>query len=157
MRANSLLLARRYTERPDHAHDGNVVTLRSNLRSPSGSNRWRLDGSLLGRLRVRLTRNGDVVRGDFLIDACDREIMGWRAVANAGTSSSDIQDMMLEAVEARFGDVRSPQPVEMLDRQRLSLHGPRNPHLRPPTRPEAVLHPDQKPQSNGVSEAFSTS
>ncbi len=32
MQAHSLLLARRYTVRPDHAHDGKFVTLRSNLR-----------------------------------------------------------------------------------------------------------------------------
>ena len=32
MQAHSLLLARRYTVRSDHAHDGKVVTLRSNLR-----------------------------------------------------------------------------------------------------------------------------
>ena len=42
MQAHNLLLARRYTVRSDHAHDGKVVTLRSNLRSPSGSDRWRL-------------------------------------------------------------------------------------------------------------------
>jgi transposase InsO family protein len=32
MKANSLLLARKYTERPEHAHHGKVVVLRSNLR-----------------------------------------------------------------------------------------------------------------------------
>jgi hypothetical protein len=32
MQAHSLLLARHYAVRPDHAHDGKVVTLRSNLR-----------------------------------------------------------------------------------------------------------------------------
>ena len=32
MQAQSLLLARRYTVRPDHARNGKVVTLRSNLR-----------------------------------------------------------------------------------------------------------------------------
>jgi len=32
MQAHSLLLARRYTVRPHQAHDGKVVTLRSNLR-----------------------------------------------------------------------------------------------------------------------------
>jgi hypothetical protein len=42
MQAHSLLLARHYTERPDLAHDGKVIVMRSNLRSPSGSDRWRL-------------------------------------------------------------------------------------------------------------------
>ncbi len=48
------LLARHCTERPDLAHDGKVVVMRSNLRSPAGLDRWRLAGSLLGRLRVHL-------------------------------------------------------------------------------------------------------
>lgn len=37
MQAHGLLLARRCSVRPDHAHDGKVVTLRLNLR-------WCLDG-----------------------------------------------------------------------------------------------------------------
>ena len=32
MRAHNLLLARRYSERPDHIHDGKVIVMRSNLR-----------------------------------------------------------------------------------------------------------------------------
>ena len=58
MQTNKLLLARRYTERPDHAHDGKVIVMRSNVRSPAGLNRWRLAGSLLRRLRVHLLERG---------------------------------------------------------------------------------------------------
>lgn len=54
MRAHNLLLARRYSERPGHIHDGKVIVMRSNLRSPVGLNRWRLTGSLFGRPRVHL-------------------------------------------------------------------------------------------------------
>jgi transposase InsO family protein len=54
------------------------------------------------------------VRGAFIIDACDREVIAWRAVANAGISGADVQDMLLEAVEAHFGGVRATQPVEVL-------------------------------------------
>ena len=32
MKAHTLLLARKYTERPEQAHDGKVVVMRSNLR-----------------------------------------------------------------------------------------------------------------------------
>jgi hypothetical protein len=32
MKAHNLLLARKYTERPEQAHDGKVVVMRSNLR-----------------------------------------------------------------------------------------------------------------------------
>lgn len=54
MQAHGLLLARKYTKRPEHVHDGKVIVMRSNLRSPVGSNQWRLTGSLFGRVRVHL-------------------------------------------------------------------------------------------------------
>ena len=41
MQAHNLLLARRYTERPEHVHDGKVIVMRSHLRSPAGLNQWR--------------------------------------------------------------------------------------------------------------------
>lgn len=46
LQSHNLLLARKYSERPDHVHDGKVIVMRSNLRSPAGLNRWRLAGSL---------------------------------------------------------------------------------------------------------------
>ena len=49
-----------------------------------------------------------------LIDAHDREVIAWRAVAGGGISGSVVRDMMLEAVEARFGDSRTPAPIERL-------------------------------------------
>lgn len=33
---------------------------------------------------------------------------------NAGISGSNIRDMMLEAVEQRFGAYKTPHPIEML-------------------------------------------
>lgn len=67
MQTQNLLLARRYTEREDRAHDGKVVTLRSNLRRCS-------DGFEF------TCWNGEIVRGAFIIDAHDREIIAWCAV-----------------------------------------------------------------------------
>lgn len=66
------------------------------------------------RVRVHPARNGDVVRGAFIIDAHDREIISWHAVVNAGISGSDIRDIMLQAVETRFGTCRAPSVIEML-------------------------------------------
>ena len=65
----------------------------------------RLTGSLLGRLRIPPARNGGIIRGASIIDVHDREVIAWRAVVNAGISGSDVCDMMLEAVEARFGAI----------------------------------------------------
>ena len=84
MKRNNLLLERSGFDRPERTHDGKVVMMRSNLR-------WCSDG-------LEFTCwNGDVIRAAFLIDAHDREIIAWRAVANAGISGSDVRDMLLEA------------------------------------------------------------
>ena len=101
MKAHNLLLARKYTGRPEQVHDGKVVVMRSNLR-------WCSDGFEF------TCWNGEVLRGAFIIDAHDREVIAWRVVVNAGISGSDIRDMMLEAVERRFGCCQAPHPVEVL-------------------------------------------
>ncbi len=117
MQAHTLLPARRYTERPDLTHEGKVVTMRSNIRRCS-------DGFEF------TCWNGEIIRGAFIIDAHDREIISWRAVVNAGISGSDICDIMLEAVEARFGSYRTSHPIEMLsdnESVRSSVYDPAGP------------------------------
>lgn len=141
MQAHSLLLARRYIVRSDHAHDGKVVTLRSNLR-------WCSDGFEF------TCWNGEVVRGAFLIDACDREVIAWRAVANAGIAGADVQDMMLEAVEARFGTHRAPQPVEVLSDNGSAYTAKDTRVFARQLGLTPCFTPLRSPQSNGVSEAF---
>ena len=141
MQAHNLLLGRKYTQRPEHVHDGKVIVMRSNLR-------WCSDG-------LEFTCwNGDIVRGAFIIDAHDREVIAWRAVVNAGISGSDIRDIMLEAVERRFGGYRAPSVIEI-----LSDNG--SPYIAKETQIFArqlglkpCFTPIQSPQSNGISEAF---
>jgi transposase InsO family protein len=141
MQAHSLLLARRYTERPDLAHDGKVIVMRSNLR-------WCSDGFEF------TCWNGEVVRGAFLIDAHDREIIAWCAVANAGISGSDIRDMMLEAEETRFGGCRAPQPVEMLSDNGSCYTATDTRIFARQLGLKPCFTPVKSPQSNGISEAF---
>ena len=62
MAADRLLLARSYTEWPDYGHDGVVVAIRSNLR-------WCSNGFAF------TCWNGEVVRGAFIIDAHDLDII----------------------------------------------------------------------------------
>jgi len=75
MQMHRMLLARRYTERPDHIHDGKVVVMRSNLR-------WCSDGFEF------TCWDGAVVRGVFIIDAHDREIIAWSTPASAALTSA---------------------------------------------------------------------
>jgi transposase InsO family protein len=101
MRQNGMLLARHTGRRNGRLHDGKVVVMGSNLR-------WCSDGFEIA------CWNGDLVRVSFIIDAHDREIIAWHAVANAGISGSMVRDMMLEAVETRFAAIQAPHPLEWL-------------------------------------------
>ena len=141
MQAHSLLLARHYTERPDLAHDGKVIVMRSNLR-------WCSDGFEF------TCWNGEVVRGAFIIDAHDREVIAWCAVANAGISGSDVRDMMLEAVETRFGTYRVPQPVEILSDNGSCYTAKDTRVFARQLGLKPCFTPVKSPQSNGISEAF---
>jgi transposase InsO family protein len=55
-----------------------------------------------------------VVRIVFVIDACDREIIAWSAVANAGISGEIVCDLMIAAVERRFQALKVPHRLERL-------------------------------------------
>lgn len=141
MKMHGLLLERHSGDRPGRTHDGKVVVMRSNLR-------WCSDGFEF------TCWNGEIVRGAFVIDAHDREIIAWRAVTGGGISGSDVRDIMLEAVEARFGTTRAPSPIEW-----LSDNG--SPYTAKDTRRFAgqlnlapCFTPIASPESNGISEAF---
>ena len=94
MRQNGMLLARHTGRRTGRVHDGKVVVMRSNLR-------WCSDGFEV------TCWNGDIVRLAFIIDAHDREIIAWHAVAGSGITGGMVRDMMLEAVETRFAALRA--------------------------------------------------
>ena len=101
MQQNGLTLQKHTALRPGRTHDGVVVALRSNIR-------WCSD-----HLEIH-ARNGEVVRIVFVIDACDREIIAWSAVANAGISGEMVCDLMIAAVERRFQALRVPHRLEWL-------------------------------------------
>jgi putative transposase len=128
---NAMLLEKHTAVRKGRIHDGKVMVMRSNLR-------WCSDG-------LEFTSwNGDIVRLAFIIDPFDREIIAWTAVANAGISGSDVRDMMLEAVEKRFGSTRAPQAIEHL-RQWFGLHWERDQAFRSGDQPDALLHAGRQP------------
>ncbi|MGG7319055.1 hypothetical protein ACQ7BU_04010, partial [Escherichia coli] len=49
----------------------------------------------------------------FKLDCCDREALHW-AVTTGGFDSETVQDVMLGAVERRFGNELPASPVEWL-------------------------------------------
>jgi hypothetical protein len=85
------------SDAPGRAHDGQVITMRSNLR-------WTSDCFEIPRW------NGEAVRVAFALDTCDREAISWCA-ATGGISGGVIRDLMLQATEKRFGTPHTPQLV----------------------------------------------
>lgn len=141
MREQRLLLPRSPRRGADRRHEGTIAVDRSNMR-------WCSDA-----LEIRAD-NAEVVRMAFSLDCCDREIMSWVGVANAGIDGNLVRDMMLEAVEKRFGSSRANTPIEW-----LSDNG--SPYIAGDTRRFArelklvpLTTPILSPQSNGMAEAF---
>ena len=141
MANNAMILEKHTAVRKGRVHDGNVMVMRSNLR-------WCSDG-------LEFTCwNGEVVRLAFIIDAFDREIISWAAVANAGISGSDVRDMMLEAVEKRFGRTRAPHAIEHLSDNGSAYTARETRLFAQALNLVPCFTPVASPQSNGMSEAF---
>ncbi|EGF7375041.1 IS3 family transposase [Escherichia coli] len=141
MRQNALLLERKTAVQPSkRAHTGRVAVKESNQRWCSDGFEFRCD-------------NGEKLRVTFALDCCDREALHW-AVTTGGFDSETVQDVMLGAVERRFGNELPASPVEWLTdngscyranetRQFARMLGlePKNTAVR-------------SPESNGIAESF---
>ncbi|HBB9007527.1 TPA: IS3 family transposase [Escherichia coli] len=141
MRQNALLLERKPAVPPSkRAHTGRVAVKESNQRWCSDGFEFRCD-------------NGEKLRVTFALDCCDREALHW-AVTTGGFNSETVQDVMLGAVERRFGNELPASPVEWLTdngscyranetRQFARMLGlePKNTAVR-------------SPESNGIAESF---
>ena len=94
------LLLPKYVSKPTRPHSGKVVTLASDLR-------WCSDA-----FEIRCW-NGDRVHVAFALDCCDREAIAW--VARPGPLDGEaIRDLMALSVEARFGGMKTPRPMQWL-------------------------------------------
>ena len=100
MRKQGLLLQRHTGRRRPREHDGQVATIRSNVR-------WCSDA-------LEFTCwNGEIVRVAFALDCHDREVIGWTATT-AGISGEMIRDMMVQCIERRFGTLPAPHRLQWL-------------------------------------------
>jgi putative transposase len=140
MKLHGLLLDR-HAGGAERRHDGRIAVVEPNRR-------WCSDGFEIG------CDNGDKVRVAFSLDCCDREAMSFLATT-AGLSGGDVRDLMVAAVEHRFGRVnRLPVTIEWLsDNGSCYIAGDtrsfaRNIGLEPRTTPI------ESPQSNGMAEDF---
>src|SRR5215831_16519415 len=140
MKVHGLLLDR-HVGGDERRHDGRIAVDERNRR-------WCSDGFEIG------CDNGERVRVAFALDCCDREAMSFLATTG-GIAGEDVRDLMVAAVEYRFGQVnRLPVTIEWLsDNGSCYVAG----HTRSFARDiglEPRTTPLESPQSNGMAEAF---
>ena len=145
MAAHALLLPRsprrRQSSRP---HNGKVAVAASDVR-------WCSDG-----FEIKCD-SGQTVTATFAKDCCDREIMAWRAWEGKGLPGEPVREMLIEAVEKRFGAVEAVPPAQALEF--LTDNG--GAYIAEHTRRIAkslglrpIHTPVCSPQSNGMAESF---
>jgi putative transposase len=140
MSQNGLLLQRYTGKPPGRAHEGQIITIRPNLR-------WTSDG-----LEIACW-NGEAVRVAFALDTCDREVMAWCA-SRSGISGEMIRDLMLESVERRFGTGSLPHPIQWLSDNGSCYRAHETIDFAIRLGLVPCFTPVRSPQSNGMAEAF---
>lgn len=140
MKAHGLLLERQRLG-AERRHDGKIAVERSNLR-------WCSDGFEVA------CDNGEKLRIAFALDCCDREALGYVGTT-AGLTGEDIRDLMVTAVEQRFGRVnRLPQTIEWLSDNGSGYIAHQTRRFARDIGFEPRTTPVESPQSNGMAEAF---
>ena len=140
MKKHGLVLERHTGRRRPREHDGQVATIRSNMR-------WCSDG-------LEFTCwNGEIVRVAFALDCHDREVIGWVATTT-GISGEMIRDMMVRCVEQRFGDIRAPHPVQWLSDNGSIFAAYKTIDIAVALNLVPCFTPVESPESNGIAEAF---
>jgi len=100
---NGVILPK-FSRTREHQLTGVVITLQSNTR-------WVSDG-----FKIKCF-NGEKVYAVFVLDCCDREAISYVARTRS-LMAEDIQSLMVEAVEKRFGGHRESRQIEFLSDRR---------------------------------------
>ncbi|EOK3868562.1 IS3 family transposase [Escherichia coli] len=141
MRQNALLLERKPAVPPSkRAHTGRVAVKESNQRWCSDGFEFRCD-------------NGEKLRVTFALDCCDREALHW-AVTTGGFNSETVQDVMLGAVERRFGNELPASPVEWLTDNGSCYRANETRQFARMLGLEPKSTAVRSPENNGIAESF---
>ena len=142
MRVHGLLLERRpMPPRPQRRHEGKVAVAKSNQRWCSDGFEFRCD-------------NGEPLRVTFALDCCDREAMSW-AATTGGHSGDIVRDVMLAAVEHRFGStLKAPEQIEWLTDNGSGYIAEKTRAFAADIGLKPLTTPVCSPQSNGMAESF---
>ncbi|MFW2313059.1 IS3 family transposase [Klebsiella pneumoniae] len=141
MRQNALLLERKPEIPPSkRAHTGKVAVGESNQR-------WCSDGFEFS------CDNGEKLRVTFALDCCDREALHW-AASTGGYDSETVQEVMLGAVERRFGNRLPTSPVEWLTDNGSAYRAHQTRQFARMVGLEPKHTAVRSPESNGMAESF---
>ncbi len=142
MRVHGLMLQRRpIPPRPRRRHDGKVAVDKPNQRWCSDGFEFRCD-------------NGEPLRVTFALDCCDREALSW-AATTGGHSGDVARDVMLAAVESRFGNaMKAPAEIEWLTDNGSGYTAEKTRAFASAIGLKPVTTPVCSPQSNGMAESF---
>jgi putative transposase len=125
----------------ERRHDGKIAVAVSDLRWCSDAFEVACD-------------NGERVRVAFALDCCDREAMSYVATTG-GIGGEEVRDLMVPAVEHRFGQVnRLPKTIEWLTDNGSGYIAHETRRFARDLGLEPRTTPVESPQSNGMAEAF---
>ena len=141
MRQNALLLERKPAIPPSkRAHRGKVAVGESNQR-------WCSDGFEFS------CDNGEKLRVTFALDCCDREAIDW-AASTGGYGKATVQDVMLGAIEKRFGDKGPERPIQWLTDNGSAYRAHETRQFTRELNLEPCTTTISSTQSNGMAERF---
>lgn len=140
MSEHNLLLLHDKPQWPQREHNGKIAVAESNQR-------WCSDGFEFG------CDDGEKLRVTFALDCCDREAIDW-AASTGGYDSITVQDVMLGAVEKRFGATLPDNPVQWLTDNGSAYTAYDTRKFATELNLEACTTAVSSPQSNGMAERF---
>nr|CDS58092.1 Transposase ORF B, insertion element IS2, family IS3 [Serratia symbiotica] len=140
MSENRLLLLHDKPQCPQREHNGKVAVAESELR-------WCSDGVEFG------CDDGKKLRVTFALDCCDRETID-RAASTGGYDSRTVQDVMLGAVEKRFGNQLAEKSIQWLTDNGSAYVAHETRWFARELNLEPCTTAVSSPQSNGMAERF---
>lgn len=141
MKLRGLLLERHSGQGDERRHDGKIAVATRNTR-------WCADG-----LEIACD-NGEKVRVAFALDGGDREAIA-HVATTSGLSAEDVKDLMVTAVETRFGRVNKlPAAIAWLTDNGSCYTARETRRFAAAIGLATCTTPIESPQSNGTAEAF---
>ena len=97
--------------------------------------------------------NGEKVYVIFVLDTCDREAIGFLAKREP-IVAADVQSIMIESVEKRFGKTNAPRTIQFLSDRGSIYRAIETTAIAAQLNLKSCFTMAYSPESNGMAEAF---